>query len=166
MSYDIRGERMKISVIVPVYNSEKYVGRCVDSIIAQTYQNWELILVDDGSTDNSLSILQEYENHDSRIKVIHQNNEGPGIARNTGIINAIGDYIVFVDSDDRISEDYFDLLSKKNEDVVFIDVDQVDEDFRVLKREHMSSFEGLSKDAFLRQQMTGKINWGGGTKSS
>ena len=156
---------MKISAIVPVYNSERYIERCVDSIITQIYQNWELILVDDGSTDNSLSILREYENSDSRIKVIHQENAGPGIAINTGVSYATGDYIVFVDSDDRISADYFDFLSKKTEDVVLIDVDQVDENFQVLKTEHMSCYKNLSKDAFLRQQMTGKINWGGVRKA-
>lgn len=156
---------MKISVIVPVYNSERYVRRCVDSIIAQTYPNWELILVDDGSMDSSLSILCEYEKQDSRVKVIHQENMGPGIARNAGISHATGDYIVFVDSDDRISPDYFNLLSNKTEDVVFIDIDQVDENFHVLKTEHMSSFKNLSKDTFLRQQMTGKINWGGVRKA-
>lgn len=156
---------MKISAIVPVYNSERYVRRCIDSIIKQSYQKWELILIDDGSVDSSFSILREYEKQDSRIKVIHQDNKGPGIARNVGISHATGDYIVFVDSDDRISQDYFDLLSKKTEDVVFIDIDQVDEDFHVVKAEHMSSFEKLSKDDFLRQQMTGKINWGGVRKA-
>lgn len=157
---------MKISAIVPVYNSEKYVARCIDSIIAQTYSNWELILVDDGSVDNSLSILHEYEKHDSRIKVIHQSNAGPGIARNTGIQNATGDYIIFVDSDDKIIDNYFDLLSKKNEDVVFIDIDQVDGRFHLLKEEHMSSYQNLAKDDFLRRQMTGKINWGGAARQS
>ena len=157
---------MKISVIVPVYNSEKYIERCVESIMAQTYQNWELILIDDGSVDNSFSILCEFEKQDSRIRVFHQNNMGPGIARNVGISRATGDYIVFVDSDDRINADYFNLLSKKTEDVVFIDIEQVDEDFRVLKTEHMSFFKNLSKDDFLRQQMTGKINWGGCEKLS
>lgn len=156
---------MKISAIVPVYNSEKYVSRCIDSILAQTYSDWELILVDDGSMDNSLSILREYEKQDSRIKVIHQSNAGPGIARNTGIEHASGDYIIFVDSDDRVGENYFNLLSRKTEDVIFIDADLVDEDFCLLKEEHMSPYQSLSKDDFLRRQMTGKINWGGCRKA-
>ena len=156
---------MKISVIVPVYNSERYVERCIESIIAQEYQDWELILVDDGSIDSSLSILRKYEKQDSRINVIHQENAGPGIARNTGIEYATGDYIVFVDSDDRISANYFSLLSKKTEDVVFFFFYQVDENFHVLKTEYMSSYENLSKDALLRQQMTGKISWGGCRKA-
>ena len=156
---------MKISAIVPVYNSENYVERCIDSILAQTYKDWELILVDDGSADNSLLILNKYAEQDTRISVIHQENAGPGVARNTGIDNVTGDYIVFIDSDDRVSDDYFGLLSEKTEDVVFIDINQVDEDFNVMKEEHMSSYRHLSKDIFLRQQMTGKINWGGVRKA-
>lgn len=157
--------KVKISVVIPVYNSEKYIRRCVDSVLAQTYQEWELVLVDDGSTDNSLSILQEYESKDERIKVIHQNNAGPGIARNIGIQYVSGDYIVFIDSDDIIKKDYFNLLSKKTEDVVFIDIDQVDENYNMIKREYMSDFQKLSKDDFLRSQMTGKIPWGGVRKA-
>lgn len=156
---------MKISAVVPVYNSEMYIERCIHSVIKQTYPEWELILVDDGSVDNSLSILHEYEKVDSRIHVVHQENAGPGIARNKGISIATGEYIVFIDSDDEIRTDYFELLSKKNEDVVFIDINQVDEKFNLIKKEYMSEFRQMSKDAFLRQQMTGKINWGGVRKA-
>lgn len=156
---------MKISVVVPVYNSEKYISYCVKSVISQTYENWELILVDDGSTDNSLEILKDLAKKDSRIYLIHQENAGPGRARNVGIFHASGEYIVFLDSDDRINKDYLSLLSQKNEDVVFIDVNQTDEKFHILKKEYMSSFKNLSKDALLRQQMTGKINWGGVRKA-
>lgn len=155
----------KISTIVPVFNTERYVRSCIDSIISQTYSNWELILVDDGSQDNSLSILREYEKRDLRIKVIHQNNSGPGIARNTGIKQAIGDYIVFVDADDLIKPNYFEQLSKETADIVFIDIDQVDENLNILREEHMSSYMSLSKDEFLRWQMTGKILWGGVRKA-
>ncbi len=154
-----------ISAIVPVYNTEKLVGRCIDSIIAQTYPNWELILVDDGSTDKSFSVLKEYETKDCRIKVIHQENAGPGLARNKGIQNASGDYIVFVDSDDVIKTNYFEKLSHETADVIFIDIDQVDEDFNVQSKEHMSNYQTLSKDDLLRSQMTGKFPWGG-TKGS
>lgn len=161
----MRGNRLKISVIVPVFNSEKYVGRCIDSIIAQTYSNWEAILVDDGSKDNSLSILHKYEKNEHRIKVIHQANSGPGIARNTGIKKATGDYIVFVDSDDVIKPNYFKKLSKEKADVIFIDIDQVDEKFNVIRKEYMSIYRTLPKDDFLRNQMTGKIQWGGVRKA-
>lgn len=156
---------MTISVIVPVYNTEFLVGRCIDSITAQTYPDWELILVDDGSTDGSLGVLREYESRDSRIKVIHQENAGPGLARNKGIQNASGDYIVFVDSDDVVKPDYFEKLSHETADVVFIDINQVDEDFHVQREEHMSDYRALSKDDLLRSQMTGKFPWGGWRKA-
>ena len=95
-------DRAKISVIVPVYNVEKYLARCVDSILAQSYQNLEVILVDDGSQDNSGNICDEYAAKDNRIRVIHKENGGLSSARNAGIDAASGEYITFVDSDDWI----------------------------------------------------------------
>ena len=91
-----------ISVIVPVYNVENYVGACIDSIIEQTYDNIEIILVNDGSTDNSGAICDQYSNRDNRIKVIHQQNGGLSMARNSGIDAMSGEYVTFVDSDDLI----------------------------------------------------------------
>ena len=156
---------MKISAIVPVYNTEKLVCRCIDSVLAQSFPDWELILIDDGSTDGSLDVLKSYEKKDSRIKVIHQENAGPGLARNRGIKEASGIYIVFIDSDDVIKPYYFEKLSHETADVVFIDIDQVDENFNVLHEEHMSDYQSLSKDDLLRGQMTGKILWGGVRKA-
>lgn len=150
-----------ISVIVPAYNSEMFIGKCIDSVLEQTYSNWELIAVDDGSRDNTFGILKKYAEVDSRIRVIHQENQGPGIARNTGIAEAKGNYVVFIDSDDYIEKDYFLLLSNHNEDVVFINVRNVDKDGYVLKEEYMSKNMQLTKDVILRRQMTGKIDWGG-----
>lgn len=89
-----------ISVIVPIYNVEKYLRNCIDSIINQTYKNLEIILVDDGSPDNCPKICDDYAKLDSRIKVIHKKNDGPSIARNTGIQFANGEWIIFVDADD------------------------------------------------------------------
>lgn len=113
---------LKISVIVPVYNVEKYLNRCVDSIINQNYSNLEIILVDDGSTDNSPYICDDYENKDERIKVIHKKNGGLSSARNKGLEIASGDYISFVDSDDWIAEDIYEycinLLEEKLYDIV------------------------------------------------
>ena len=152
----------KISVIVPVYNASTYIGRCIESVQAQTYKKWELILVDDGSKDDSLNICSEYASKDTRIHVIHQDNAGPGIARNTGIDMANGEYIVFIDSDDYIDRAYFDLLSKHDEDVVFIDLRNYDENGKLLSIERMSEFKGLNKDSLLRKHMTGAISWGGG----
>ena len=97
----------KISIIVPVYKTEKYLHRCLDSIVAQTYTDWECILVDDGSPDNSGMICDEYAEMDSRFRVFHQENKGVSAARNKGLDEANGEWIGFVDSDDWISQDYF-----------------------------------------------------------
>ena len=94
----------KISVIIPVYNVEKYLRQCLDSVIKQSLPDIEIICIDDGSTDNSLQICNEYAINDSRINVIHQKNSGLGCARNSGLKNANGEYILFVDSDDWIEE--------------------------------------------------------------
>ena len=90
----------KISVIIPIYQVEKYLEKCIHSIIAQTYRNLEIILVDDGSTDASPAICDRFRSEDSRINVIHQANGGLSRARNVGLAAATGDYISFVDSDD------------------------------------------------------------------
>lgn len=95
-----------ISVIVPVYNVEKVLKHCIDSILGQTYTDFELVLVDDGSPDNSGRICDEYAKKDNRIKVIHKENGGVSSARNTGIRSANGKYICFVDSDDFLEKDY------------------------------------------------------------
>lgn len=99
-----------LSVIVPVYNVEKYLSDCIDCIINQTYKNLELILIDDGSTDSSGMICDEYSKRDRRIKVIHKNNMGCSAARNAGIDFASGDLIAFVDSDDLIDSDMYEIL--------------------------------------------------------
>lgn len=95
----------KISIIVPVYKVEQYLPKCIDSILAQTYHNWELLLIDDGSPDNSGHICEEYAQKEERIRVFHKENGGVSSARNFGLDNAEGDYIMFVDSDDWISVD-------------------------------------------------------------
>ena len=91
-----------VTVVVPVYNVEKYLDRCIDSIVNQTYKNLEIILVDDGSPDNCPQMCDAWAGRDNRIKVIHKQNTGAGMARNTGIENSCGEYILFVDSDDFI----------------------------------------------------------------
>lgn len=91
---------MKISFIIPIYKVEKYLSNCISSLVAQSYKESEIILVDDGSPDSCPSICDDWAKKDSRIKVIHKENQGLGMARNTGLKNATGDYVVFVDSDD------------------------------------------------------------------
>ncbi|WP_026513725.1 glycosyltransferase family 2 protein [Butyrivibrio sp. LB2008] len=92
----------KVSIVIPIYNCEKYIGACLDSIIAQSYKNFEVICVDDGSADNTGTILGEYEKADDRIKIVSQNNLGVVTARYNGIKQAVGEYLMFVDSDDYI----------------------------------------------------------------
>ncbi|MDV4150372.1 glycosyltransferase family 2 protein, partial [Clostridium sp. AL.422] len=121
----------KISVIVPVYNSEKCLGRCIDSILNQTYSDFELILINDGSNDKSLDIIKKYEALDRRVKVIDNKNNGVSKTRNIGITLAKGDYIQFIDSDDFIDKDMLsyevNMLESNKADMVmtglFLDIE-------------------------------------------
>lgn len=101
-----------VSIIIPVYNTEKYIGQCLESVIEQTYSNLEIILVDDGSTDGSRKICDEYANKDKRIKVLYQKNGGQAKARNYGIRYAHGIYIVYIDSDDYVSANHIEKMLK------------------------------------------------------
>ncbi|MBE5917755.1 MAG: glycosyltransferase family 2 protein [Pseudobutyrivibrio ruminis] len=105
-----------ISVVVPIYKVESYLRRCIESILSQTYRNFELILVDDGSPDCSGKICDDYADKDRRIKVIHKENGGLSDARNYGTRTATGDYISYIDSDDWVAPDYLELLYKALED--------------------------------------------------
>ncbi len=113
------------SIIVPIYRVEEYLPECIESILAQTYKNFELILVDDGSPDNCPAICDEYAQKDSRIKVIHKMNGGVVSARKAGVKKATGDYVCFVDGDDFISEDllenYEKILKKERVDIICTD---------------------------------------------
>ena len=106
----------KISIIVPVYKVEPYLRKCLDSIVGQTYQKLEIILVDDGSPDSCGAICDAYAARDERIRVIHKENGGVASARNAGLDAATGDYIGWVDSDDWIEADMFECLLKGAED--------------------------------------------------
>ena len=100
----------KVSVIIPVYNTSKYLHHCLDSVLSQTFAEFEIIIINDGSTDNSLEILREYEAKDNRIVVIDKNNEGVSAARNCGIKVAKGEYIMFCDSDDFVTPNWIEKL--------------------------------------------------------
>lgn len=121
-----------ISVIVPVYNAEKYLHRCIDSILAQTFTNFEVLLVNDGSKDNSGKICDEYAVKDQRIRVFHKENGGVSSARNLGLDNARGEWITFVDSDDWIEPTMYELMYddaiKKGVELVYCDMNMVYED--------------------------------------
>lgn len=108
----------KISVIVPIYKAEKYLRRCINSVLAQTNEKWELILVDDGSPDNCGKICDEYALKDSRIRVFHKENGGVSSARNMGLDNACGEWITFLDADDYISIDYLNCIKISNCDII------------------------------------------------
>lgn len=101
----------KISVIVPVYNVEQYLRRCIDSILAQTFTDFEVLLIDDGSKDKSGEICDEYAKKDIRVKVFHKENGGVSSARNVGLDNARGEWVTFVDSDDWVEKDYLEHFS-------------------------------------------------------
>ena len=113
-------EKYKISVIVTVYNVEQYLDDCIQSILNQTYTNLEIILVNDGSTDNSLKICQKYKKRDSRIALINQDNAGAVVARKSGIDRATGEYVTFVDGDDWIEMDTYKciLQTAMHEDII------------------------------------------------
>lgn len=112
MKFDKEVVNLKISIIVPVYNAEKYIKRCLNSLINQTYENLEIIIIDDGSKDKSLKIVKEYSKKDKRIKIIEKENTGVSDTRNIGINNATGEYIMFVDSDDWLTKDSCEKYSK------------------------------------------------------
>ena len=111
-----------VSIIVPVYNVEKYLSKCIESLINQTYTNIEILLINDGSTDNSKKICEQFKEKDSRIKLINKENGGLSDTRNKGLQEAIGKYIAFVDSDDYINEntveDNLKTAIEKNADIV------------------------------------------------
>jgi len=118
-----------ISVVVPVYNAEKFIFKCLDHLIHQTYKNLEIIIVDDGSTDNSVKLCKKYAAHDKRIQIIQQKNSGPATARNNGMQHANGQYIHFHDSDDYIDLDYYEnmvrAINATNADIICGGVDEI-----------------------------------------
>ena len=121
-------EAGKVSVIIPVYNVEKYIKECLDSVINQTYKNLEIICVDDCGADRSIKIVNEYAKKDERIKIFHHDrNMGSAITRNTGVQNSTGEYIFFLDSDDYLSLDIIELMVKKQKET---DADVVVSSFR------------------------------------
>ena len=127
-------DSIKISIIIPIYNVEKYIRQCLESVINQTYKNLEIIVVNDGTQDNSMKIVEEYL-VDKRIRVINKENEGVASARNKGIEEATGEYISFVDSHDWLELDVFEkLISKKKGDIIIYNFKEYDEMTKELKR--------------------------------
>lgn len=127
-----------ISIIVPLYNSEEYIDRCLTSLIDQIYENIEIIIVNDGSTDASLTKCLRYKKMDSRINIINQKNHGRSVARNIGIKNSHGEFIMFVDSDDFVSKNFcssaISMQRKEDADIVLFDYYSVSQDRKIRKR--------------------------------
>lgn len=137
-----------ISIIVPVYNVEKYLDRCLESIVNQTYKNLEIVLVDDGSIDNSGEKCDEWLKKDNRIKVIHKQNGGVSSARNVGLEEASGKYITFIDSDDYVLENYIEnlcTLIDNHTKVVRIILDSNFEELKVYSQRFFDIFENTGK---------------------
>ena len=141
-----------ISVIIPCYNVENYVARCLDSVINQTYNNLEIICVNDGSTDNTLAILKDYAKKDSRIKIIDKKNGGLSSARNAGIEVASYEYVVFLDSDDWIEPNTYELAISKMDD----DIDLVRWNVRLVNYDDIW-YVCSSREWFNLFDMQGKI---------
>lgn len=134
----------KVSVVIPVYNVEKYVRECLDSVINQTYKNLEIICVDDYGSDNSVKIVEEYAQKDERIKIIHHDkNMGAGTARNTGVKNSDGEFIFFLDSDDYLNLDIIELMIEKQKET---GADVVVSHFKTFSRENIPNMEAIFKN--------------------
>lgn len=131
-----------VSIIIPVYNSFKYISKCLDSVVSQTYTNLEIIVIDDGSTDESSSIIEQYKNQDDRLVHIKNTNHGVSYTRNCGLSAANGKYVTFVDSDDTIEKDYIEkmLSCYKENDVQLVICDYME---RKIKSKKMTKSETL-----------------------
>lgn len=153
-----------ISVIIPIYKVEKYLHKCVDSILKQTYRNIEIILVDDGSPDNCGNICDEYASKDKRIIVIHKKNGGLSDARNVGLKVCTGEYITFIDSDDYVLKDYcqtlFDLLTINNADVSCVPICKCLENGKRISCEHSGRlYIYTAAEAMSAMFENNKLSW-------
>lgn len=166
---DAMNRKLKISVIIPIYNTAEFLPRCLDSVLGNTYWNIEVICVNDGSTDSSASVVEEFADKDTRIIALNQQNAGVSAARNTGLEIATGDYISFVDSDDWVHPQYFEILAglaaEYNADCVFCDARAIDHREMLLEqtiaKELVTVVEtdlnGAMEDHFRRTRIWGRI---------
>ena len=152
-----------ISVIVPVYNVEKYLPRCIESILEQTHEGYELILVDDGSSDSSGKICDDYAKTDSRIRVFHKQNGGVSDARNCGLDNSKGEYICFIDSDDVVGKDYLRIMHEMHKETS-VDISMVSFDVRFGDDKYAGVFQDnrcvmRGEEAFHEMLLAEKFSW-------
>ncbi|WP_050008083.1 glycosyltransferase family 2 protein [Butyrivibrio sp. WCE2006] len=149
-----------ISVIVPVYNVEQFLRKCIDSIIFQDYEDIEVILIDDGSTDGSGIICDEYEGKDSRIRVIHQDNKGLAATRKIGVEHAKGEFIAFIDSDDWIERDYFKFMfSFVEDDVDLVTSNNIVDENGISIDVHVCAREGIYDYRRIRKEILPVLMW-------
>lgn len=140
----------KVSIIIPIYNSEKYVSKCLDSVVNQTYENIEIILINDGSKDNSINIIKDYAKKDKRIVVIDKENEGVSKTRNLGIKKSTGDYIMFIDNDDYIDKTYVETYIKNSDyDIVIGSYKRTDIEDKILFKYNLDENSDWSKYVVL-----------------
>lgn len=148
---------ISVSIIMPVYNVEKYLRKSLESLINQTLKNIEIIVVDDGSTDNCSNICDEYKNRDSRIKVIHKKNQGLGLARNSGLDIAKGEFISFLDSDDDVDSNFYENLfytaKKYNADAVWGEFKRIDDNGNILEKWQ----DGVEKNQYLGNEIINEV---------
>lgn len=149
-----------------MFNAEGTLAKAIESVQAQTLSDWELVVVDDGSTDDSFEVLKSYARADRRIKPFHQQNLGPGAARSLALRNCVGEYVAFLDSDDYWETDFLEAVeavaSVESSDVLFIERTYERENGSYVGRSNVSNNRGLTKDRIVRHQMTGLIPWGMG----
>lgn len=155
---------MIFSIIMPVYNAEKTLGRTIQSVLQQTIKDFEFIIVDDGSCDESYKIISKYVQEDSRVRMIYQDNAGPGIARNKGITQSGGDYIAFIDADDYWENDFLETIIRcsddKKADLIFVDAVTEYPNGEIANYLNIKSNAGATRERMLSYQMTGKLPWG------
>lgn len=150
-------QEKKISVVVPCYNVQDYIQQCLDSIVNQSYYNIEIICINDGSTDNTLSILNFYASKDSRIIVVDQDNLGLSKSRNNGVSIATGDYIMFVDSDDWISKDYFLTFVSKLEVEIDLVIGSYSREFTARSLPRDLKIDGKYHTDFFQRRLIGLV---------
>lgn len=155
---------MLFSVIIPAYNAEYTIVRCINSVLLQTIDNYEIIVVDDGSTDYTSNKVKEIADKCNKIKMRQQKNSGPGAARNTGISLSQGDYIAFLDADDYWETDYLETIvrcsNQGKSDVIFLDVIKERQDGSVISFSNNYRFRQCPKKELICNQMTGRLPWG------
>lgn len=153
---------MMISIIIPVFNGEKYISRCISTLNAQSYTDWEAIFVNDGSTDSSRLILEEAAKKDKRIKIFSQNNQGAAVARSLGMDKASGEYIAFLDVDDTLNKDFLQIMmngfDNENTDIVTGTFKIVAENGAIIKRKQIKPGYMTGKE-YLKKVLCGYYGW-------